>query len=151
MATPGPGIVPDTAFVEVVVFDVLATIALPVELEATIALPVPLCTTPTIWSVVEPLKLVGPAVAANLDGELLLPLPAVACVEAEPEMEATPAAELVPFTSFASTKSERLLPASVSASCALRAYGTLTSSTRGCSACPCTCTASQRCSSCEKR
>src|SRR5271157_277338 len=49
------------------------------------------------------------------------------------------------------TKADGGRPPSVSASCALKAYGTLTSSTRVCSASPCTCTPSQRCSCCEKR
>src|SRR5580692_9541672 len=50
-----------------------------------------------------------------------------------------------PMTSgAASTKAEGGSPPMVSASPAFNAYGALTSSTRGCSACPETCTPTQR-------
>ena len=75
--------VPETAYVVVVALVVLATMALPVELEATIALPVPLCTALTIWSVVVPLKLVGPW-AVQVRRRLALVFPDAACVEVEP-------------------------------------------------------------------
>src|SRR5271169_1361702 len=50
----------------------------------------------------------------------------------------------LPFGSAASTKAEGGSPPMVSASPAFNAYGALTSSTRGCSACPETCTPTQR-------
>src|ERR1035438_451550 len=49
------------------------------------------------------------------------------------------------------TKADAGNPPSVSASCALKVEGTLTSNTRACSASPCACTPSQRCSCCENR
>src|SRR5580698_1785639 len=49
-----------------------------------------------------------------------------------------------PLAGAASTKAEGGSPPMVSASPALNAYGALTSSTRGCSACPETCTPTQR-------
>jgi len=86
--------------------------------EAFTPTPDPLCVTPTIWSVVEPLKFVGPSLAAPF----LIPSVVVAGSFAGDD-DACPAVEplAVELAPLASTKSEILFPPKVSASCALKA------------------------------
>jgi hypothetical protein len=106
IATPGPVIEPITAF-EV----------LPLEVEATTPAPTPVCVTFTTWSGVEPVRFVGPAIAVHFLVPLLAGLVVPVDDGAGLEFETFAAG----FAPPASTKSEILLPPSVSASCALRA------------------------------
>ena len=77
--------------------------------------PVLLCVTFTIWSVVEPLKFVGPLLTAG--GVVPDGIDCVGFVAVD--SAALPSAE--EFADGANTKSEIVLPPSVSASCALNA------------------------------
>src|SRR5882672_2442995 len=80
-----------------------------------------------------------------------LPSPVTAAfgggADVAPEVDAAAGVALcVAVADAASMKAEGGSPPMVSASAAFRAYGTLSSNTRGCSACPSGCTPSQRAS-----
>src|SRR6266478_919343 len=85
-------------------------------------------------------------VASNLATKFCVPPPPIVAAPMAPVLGNTVPTPAAPPEGLASTNDDSGLPPKVSASDAFKAYGTLTSNTRGCSACRSTCSSSQRAS-----